>query len=73
MVKIETSGNRASKIATALKWGVNTGIEGAAFYEGSNAMTNLITKDIDNMKDLFENGDDRKEIAKSMAFVAVLK
>ncbi|AHB41199.1 hypothetical protein P148_SR1C00001G0404 [candidate division SR1 bacterium RAAC1_SR1_1] len=59
----------AYKTAKLTKWGLKTGIEGVAFYQGSNIATNVILPD----RSLFENVGDRKEMAKSAAFVGVLK
>lgn len=57
------------KSAQITKWGLKTWVEWFAFYEGSNLMTNVLLPD----RELFENVRDRKEIAKSAAFVWVLK
>jgi hypothetical protein len=64
--KIAKWGYKAAQIT---KWGLKTWVEWFAFYEGSNLMTNVLLPD----RELFENVRDRKEIAKSAAFVWVLK
>lgn len=71
--KAAVTGGRVAKWWNKLtKFGVNLSkitIEWVAFYEGSNTMTNLLTKNTD----LFENILDWKEIGKSVAFMGALK
>jgi len=59
----------AYKSAKVAKRWFSTAFEWAAFYEWSNLATNIVLPD----RTLFENADNRRELAKTAAFVGVLK
>ena len=60
--------NSTGKIATGTRWIAGTALEGALFYEGTNAVRNKI-----DGRDWFEGAGDKKEILKSILFVGALK
>lgn len=60
--------NSTGKIATGSRWIAGTALEGALFYEGTNAVRNKI-----DGRDWFEGAGDKKEILKSILFIGALK
>ena len=71
--KAAVTGGKIAKLSNNLtKWGIKAAkvsIEWVAFYEWSNTMTNLLTKN----SEFFDNAGDWKEIGKSIAFMGALK